>query len=120
MPLKNNRIVWTCELHTRFLCAVEALGLDASPSKLVYSMNVIGLNRYHVASHFQRYKKQLEKSKIVTSTSNKFAIKPDFQNIKFSVLTPPEALLSTMCGNIPTTNSLPFSGFCNVMFCMKL
>src|SRR3990167_3946865 len=115
-PLKNNRIVWNIELHKRFLRAVEVLGLNASPTSIVYSMNVTGLNRHHVASHFQRYKKQLEKQSTTQKTPPNVVTDKNFValDLPLAVWAESDALLSTMCGNMPTGGLLPFSGFCNV------
>ena len=87
MALKRPRLVWTPQLHTRFVDAVKQLGLkNAVPKtimqarcltltscKLLYGesrinsvtmsvqlMGVDGLTRENVASHLQKYRLQLK------------------------------------------------------------
>ncbi|CAH8279000.1 unnamed protein product [Arabidopsis lyrata] len=51
---KKRRVVWTKELHKKFVDAVEYLGLDkAVPKKILELMNVENLSRENVASHLQ-------------------------------------------------------------------
>jgi len=58
----KKRLVWTPDLHKRFLQAVEALGVDnAVPKKVVQLMNVKGLTTEHVKSHLQKYRNGLKK-----------------------------------------------------------
>eukprot|EP00274_Cyanoptyche_gloeocystis_P003244 CAMPEP_0196659248 /NCGR_PEP_ID=MMETSP1086-20130531/33938_1 /TAXON_ID=77921 /ORGANISM="Cyanoptyche gloeocystis , Strain SAG4.97" /LENGTH=427 /DNA_ID=CAMNT_0041993137 /DNA_START=83 /DNA_END=1363 /DNA_ORIENTATION=- len=50
-------IVWTQELHQRFVDAVNTLGLDqCCPKKILLMMNVQGLTRENVSSHLQKYR----------------------------------------------------------------
>ncbi|KAF8379413.1 hypothetical protein HHK36_028848 [Tetracentron sinense] len=53
---KKTRVVWTSGLHNQFLEAIEHLGLDAVPKKILERMNVPGLSRENVASHLQKYR----------------------------------------------------------------
>ncbi|KAI3741265.1 hypothetical protein L1987_58936 [Smallanthus sonchifolius] len=54
---KKPRVVWTKEMHQKFLEAVTQLGEDkAFPKKIVELMNVPGLTRANVASHLQKYR----------------------------------------------------------------
>nr|GEW04768.1 two-component response regulator ARR12-like [Tanacetum cinerariifolium] len=54
---KKPRIVWTKEMHQKFLEAIAQLGHDkAVPKKIVELMNVPGLTRENVASHLQKYR----------------------------------------------------------------
>nr|XP_043622940.1 two-component response regulator ARR1-like [Erigeron canadensis] len=54
---KKPRVVWTKEMHQKFLEAVAKLGHDkAFPKKIVELMNVPGLTRENVASHLQKYR----------------------------------------------------------------
>ncbi|KAI3800494.1 hypothetical protein L1987_28585 [Smallanthus sonchifolius] len=54
---KKPRVVWTKEMHQKFLEAVAQLGEDkAFPKKIVELMNVPGLTRANVASHLQKYR----------------------------------------------------------------
>ncbi|KAH7288031.1 hypothetical protein KP509_31G008400 [Ceratopteris richardii] len=54
---KRPRLVWTPELHKRFVEAVAYLGLEkAVPKTIMQLMNVEGLTRENVASHLQKYR----------------------------------------------------------------
>ncbi|KAK1420170.1 hypothetical protein QVD17_21544 [Tagetes erecta] len=54
---KKPRVVWSKEMHQKFLEAVAQLGDDkAFPKKIVELMNVPGLTRANVASHLQKYR----------------------------------------------------------------
>lgn len=60
--LKRPRLVWTPQLHQRFVEAVNSLGLEkAVPKTIMQLMNVEGLTRENVASHLQKYRMQLKK-----------------------------------------------------------
>lgn len=60
---KKSRLVWTPELHTRFVDAVNHLGIENSvPKIIVQLMNVEGLSRQNVASHLQKYRIYLKKN----------------------------------------------------------
>ena len=61
--LKKTRLVWTKELHTLFLAAIERCGgiHKASPKAIMKDMNVDGLTRENVASHLQKYRMRLKK-----------------------------------------------------------
>ncbi|GAB2234427.1 hypothetical protein Drorol1_Dr00003679 [Drosera rotundifolia] len=51
---KKQRVVWTQELHQKFIQAVEQFGIrEAVPKKILEEMNVSYLRREHVASHLQ-------------------------------------------------------------------
>ncbi|CAI9770861.1 unnamed protein product [Fraxinus pennsylvanica] len=55
--LKRPRLVWTPQLHKRFVEVVAHLGLkDAVPKTIMQLMNVEGLTRENVASHLQKYR----------------------------------------------------------------
>ncbi|XP_008242947.1 PREDICTED: two-component response regulator ARR12 isoform X3 [Prunus mume] len=54
---KKPRVVWSKELHGKFVAAVHQLGLErAVPKKILDLMNVQGLTRENVASHLQKYR----------------------------------------------------------------
>lgn len=58
----KKRLVWTPELHERFVKAVESVGLNqAVPKTIVTIMNVEGLTTEHVKSHLQKYRNSLRK-----------------------------------------------------------
>lgn len=63
-PGKKTRMVWTPELHHRFVEAVAHLGdKGAVPKAIVRLMNVEGLTRENVASHLQKYRIYLKRTR---------------------------------------------------------
>ncbi|KAG6436776.1 hypothetical protein SASPL_101678 [Salvia splendens] len=55
--LKRPRLVWTPQLHKRFVDVVAHLGLkSAVPKTIMQLMNVEGLTRENVASYLQKYR----------------------------------------------------------------
>ncbi len=56
--VKRSRLVWTSELHKKFLDAVERCGgIDhALPKAIMNDMKVAGLTRENVSSHLQKYR----------------------------------------------------------------
>lgn len=60
--IPKKRLVWTPELHDRFVRAIEEVGLaQAVPKTIVMIMNVEGLTTEHVKSHLQKYRNSLRK-----------------------------------------------------------
>nr|XP_017246395.1 PREDICTED: two-component response regulator ORR25-like isoform X2 [Daucus carota subsp. sativus] len=58
---KNTRLVWTWDLHSRFVEAILLIGYHrAVPTNILEVMNVEGLTRRHVASHLQKYQRFLQ------------------------------------------------------------
>uniref|UniRef100_A0ACD5XHQ8 Uncharacterized protein n=1 Tax=Avena sativa TaxID=4498 RepID=A0ACD5XHQ8_AVESA len=54
---KRARLVWTPQLHRRFVDVVAHLGIKAAvPKTIMQLMNVEGLTRENVASHLQKYR----------------------------------------------------------------
>ncbi|KAK9070359.1 hypothetical protein SSX86_010761 [Deinandra increscens subsp. villosa] len=54
---KKTKVIWTKDLHNKFLEAIGKLGIDnAVPKKIIELMKVEGLTRDHVASHLQKYR----------------------------------------------------------------
>ncbi|KAK1297884.1 Two-component response regulator ARR18 [Acorus calamus] len=54
---KRPRLVWTPQLHKRFVDVVMHLGIkNAVPKTIMQLMNVEGLTRENVASHLQKYR----------------------------------------------------------------
>ncbi|KAG0462279.1 hypothetical protein HPP92_020755 [Vanilla planifolia] len=54
---KRPRMVWTPQLHKRFMDVVSHLGIkNAVPKTIMQLMNVEGLTRENVASHLQKYR----------------------------------------------------------------
>ncbi|CAG9467081.1 unnamed protein product [Pedinophyceae sp. YPF-701] len=69
--VKRTRLVWTPELHNRFVAAVNQLGIDnAVPKAILQVMNVDGLTRENVASHLQKYRLTLKRDVDRTSGRN--------------------------------------------------
>ncbi|KAJ7980823.1 transcription factor PCL1-like [Quillaja saponaria] len=86
--LKRPRLVWTPQLHKRFVDVVSHLGIkNAVPKTIMQLMNVEGLTRENVASHLQKYRLYLKRqqqglSNDGTSSSDKlFASTPIPQSL---------------------------------------
>jgi SHAQKYF class myb-like DNA-binding protein len=61
--MRKRRLVWTPQLHERFVKAVNEIGVDqAMPKILVSLMNVEGLTPEHVKSHLQKYRRNLRRA----------------------------------------------------------
>nr|QSD99716.1 MYB family transcription factor [Melilotus albus] len=59
---KKPRVVWSTDLHRKFLAAVNQLGFEkAVPKKILDLMNDENLTRENVASHLQKYRLYLKK-----------------------------------------------------------
>ncbi|XP_057426865.1 two-component response regulator ORR22-like [Lotus japonicus] len=68
---KKPRVVWSGELHQKFLAAVNQLGIDkAVPKKVLKMMDVENLTRENVASHLQKYRLYLKR---ISSMANQQA-----------------------------------------------
>uniref|UniRef100_A0A453PWQ7 Two-component response regulator n=1 Tax=Aegilops tauschii subsp. strangulata TaxID=200361 RepID=A0A453PWQ7_AEGTS len=65
---KRPRVVWSVELHRKFVAAVNHLGIDkAVPKRILELMNVEKLTRENVASHLQKYRLYLRRLSAVAS-----------------------------------------------------
>ncbi|XP_075490301.1 two-component response regulator ARR12-like isoform X1 [Primulina tabacum] len=65
---KKPRVVWSIELHRKFVAAVNHLGIEkAVPKRILDMMNVEGLTRENVASHLQKYRLYLKRISHVTA-----------------------------------------------------
>mmetsp|Transcript_7886 Transcript_7886/g.19425 ORF Transcript_7886/g.19425 Transcript_7886/m.19425 type:complete len:358 (-) Transcript_7886:2089-3162(-) len=70
MAMKRPRLIWTKQLHERFVEAVNKMGVDqAVPKAIMQSMNVKGITRENVASHLQKYRAQLKKNKTAAAAA---------------------------------------------------
>ncbi|KAK1393768.1 hypothetical protein POM88_012824 [Heracleum sosnowskyi] len=59
--MKAKDLVWTPDLHNRFVEAILILGCtNAPPKEILKAMNVPSINRLQVASHLQKFKKFLK------------------------------------------------------------
>ncbi|XBI41592.1 hypothetical protein VPH35_126042 [Triticum aestivum] len=59
---KKPKVGWTIELHTKFMEAINQIGLyRATPKKILEMMNVDFLTRQNVSSHLQKYKLYLKR-----------------------------------------------------------
>ncbi|GMQ02126.1 hypothetical protein CsSME_00048498 [Camellia sinensis var. sinensis] len=53
--VKKARVVWTVDLHQKFVKAVNQIGFDrVGPKKILDLMNIPWLTRENVASHLQK------------------------------------------------------------------
>lgn len=65
---KKPRVVWSVDLHRKFVAAVNQLGVDkAVPKRILDLMNVDKLTRENVASHLQKYRLYLKRLNAVAS-----------------------------------------------------
>ncbi|KGN55446.1 two-component response regulator ARR12 [Cucumis sativus] len=113
---KKPRVVWSVELHRKFVNAVNQLGIDkAVPKKILDLMNVEKLTRENVASHLQKYRLYLKRiscvanqqANMVTALSS---ADPSYLRIgslggigNFHSLTGPPQFPNTSYRSIPTT-----------------
>ncbi|XP_071707606.1 two-component response regulator ORR26 isoform X2 [Rutidosis leptorrhynchoides] len=71
--IKKPRVVWTVDLHQKFVKAVNLIGFEkVGPKKILDLMNVPWLTRENVASHLQKYRlylTRLQKDDLKTSSS---------------------------------------------------
>ncbi|CAJ2667985.1 unnamed protein product [Trifolium pratense] len=58
---KKARVVWSVDLHQKFVKAVNQIGFDIGPKKILDLMNVPWLSRENVASHLQKYRLYLSR-----------------------------------------------------------
>ncbi|KAJ0978566.1 hypothetical protein J5N97_014040 [Dioscorea zingiberensis] len=59
---KKPRVVWSADLHQKFVSAVNELGVDkAVPKKILELMGVPDITRENVASHLQKYRMYLKR-----------------------------------------------------------
>ncbi|KAI3933443.1 hypothetical protein MKX01_022022 [Papaver californicum] len=78
---KKARVVWSVDLHQKFVKAVNHIGFDkVGPKNILDLMNVPWLTRENVASHLQKYRMYLSRLQKHNDPKNSFgSIKqPDF------------------------------------------
>ncbi|CAA7395901.1 unnamed protein product [Spirodela intermedia] len=62
VSVKKARVVWSVDLHQKFVTAVNQIGFDkVGPKKILDLMDVPGLTRENVASHLQKYRLYLSR-----------------------------------------------------------
>ncbi|XP_061360404.1 two-component response regulator ORR23-like, partial [Gastrolobium bilobum] len=114
---KRPRLNWNTNLHTKFLVAVNQLGVkEAVPKKILYLMNVEGLTRENIASHLQKYRLALKKETQQASTIVAFGRSNPHMQMS-SIDTYGDFSTSSVSGRIlNTTQPLNASGgnFCNL------
>lgn len=72
---KKPRVVWSVELHRKFVAAVKQLGIDkAVPKRILELMNVDKLSRENVASHLQKYRLYLKRINYVERQQSNMAV----------------------------------------------
>ncbi|XP_026381471.1 two-component response regulator ARR11-like isoform X1 [Papaver somniferum] len=79
--VKKARVVWSVDLHQKFVNAVNQIGFDkVGPKKILDLMNVPWLTRENVASHLQKYRLYLSRLQKPNDPKSSFCgIKqPDF------------------------------------------
>ncbi|GJM92156.1 hypothetical protein PR202_ga08591 [Eleusine coracana subsp. coracana] len=86
--VKKARVVWSVDLHQKFVNAVNQIGFDkVGPKKILDLMNVPGLTRENVASHLQKYRLYLSRlqkqneERIMGATRQDFSHKGPSDNL---------------------------------------
>ncbi|KAG5225205.1 two-component response regulator [Salix suchowensis] len=104
---KKPRVVWSVELHRKFVAAVNILGIDkAVPKKILDLMNAEKLTRENVASHLQKYRLYLKRiSTVANQQANRVAA---LGSSDASYLTPYRSLPSSVM--LERLNSPPVLG----------
>ncbi|KAF5197651.1 Two-component response regulator [Thalictrum thalictroides] len=79
---KKTRVVWSVDLHQKFVSAVNLIGLDkVGPKKILDLMNVPWLTRENVASHLQKYRLYLSRLQKQSQPSFGTTKQPDFSDM---------------------------------------
>ncbi|KAK9683331.1 hypothetical protein RND81_10G132700 [Saponaria officinalis] len=90
--IKRPRLVWTPQLHKRFVDVIEHLGIDkAVPKTIMEMMNVEGLTRENVASHLQKYRLYLKRVEGLANDGHSSSRRPPsfFDSEGFSSISTP-------------------------------
>ncbi|KAJ0962456.1 hypothetical protein J5N97_030284 [Dioscorea zingiberensis] len=111
--LKRPRLVWTPQLHKRFVDVVAHLGIkNAVPKTIMQLMNVEGLTRENVASHLQKYRVYLKRMQGLSnegpsSSDHLFASMPMPQSLREQQ---PVPVPMPMPYTVPTMFPMPVYG----------
>ncbi|XP_056168809.1 two-component response regulator ARR11 isoform X2 [Syzygium oleosum] len=109
---KKARVVWSVDLHQKFVKAVNQIGYDkVGPKKILDLMNVPWLTRENVASHLQKYRLYLSR------LQKENDLKISYGGMKHSDLNPQDAARAlshqnsiNFQQNDATNGNLRFSG----------
>ncbi|PKA61920.1 Two-component response regulator ARR2 [Apostasia shenzhenica] len=110
---KRPRLVWTPQLHKRFVDVVAHLGIkNAVPKTIMQLMNVEGLTRENVASHLQKYRLYLKRMQGISSEGPSssdylFASTPVPHSLHDQQQPPPPTLPMPMPYAVPTMIPMP-------------
>ncbi|KAF6150306.1 hypothetical protein GIB67_034005 [Kingdonia uniflora] len=124
--LKKPRLVWTPQLHKRFVEVVHHLDIkNAVPKTIMQLMNVEGLTRENVASHLQKYRLYLKRMQGLSNegpsaSDQLFASTPVPQSLRDSGANgnmPPPQLMQYGAGlpMIPMQYGFEFHAYNNMM-----
>ncbi|KAG7534841.1 Homeobox-like domain superfamily [Arabidopsis thaliana x Arabidopsis arenosa] len=116
--LKRPRLVWTPQLHKRFVDVVAHLGIkNAVPKTIMQLMNVEGLTRENVASHLQKYRLYLKRIQGLTTEEDPYSSDQLFS----STPVPPQSFQDGGGSNgklgipVPVPSMIPMPGYGNQM-----
>ncbi|KAK9279412.1 hypothetical protein L1049_013091 [Liquidambar formosana] len=103
--LKRPRLVWTPQLHKRFVDVVAHLGIkNAVPKTIMQLMNVEGLTRENVASHLQKYRLYLKRMQGLSNEG------PSASDQLFASTPVPQSLHeSSGNGHVPHQMPMPYA-----------
>lgn len=98
--IKRPRLVWTPQLHKRFVDVVAHLGIkNAVPKTIMQLMNVEGLTREYVASHLQKYRLYLKRMQGLSNDA------PSSSDHLFASTPVPQSLHETASANHSNSHS---------------
>ncbi|KAL8261755.1 hypothetical protein R6Q59_025804 [Mikania micrantha] len=103
---KRPRLVWTPQLHKRFVDVVAHLGVkNAVPKTIMQLMNVEGLTRENVASHLQKYRLYLKRMQGLSNEG------PSSSDHLFASTPVPQSLQESSAGgnsHVPVPIPMPY------------
>ncbi|CAA0410888.1 unnamed protein product [Arabidopsis thaliana] len=116
---KRPRLVWTPQLHKRFVDVVAHLGIkNAVPKTIMQLMNVEGLTRENVASHLQKYRLYLKRIQGLTTEEDPYS---SSDQLFSSTPVPPQSFQDGGGSNgklgvpVPVPSMVPIPGYGNQM-----